>query len=146
MDSISRVIGRLGENLVTNFLLAHGFHVTHLDKGVRGVSANVDLLAIHEKPTQLSSGTKQHGGASHFRVCGQPSFNLAESIWSGGKKPKDRANVDENLLQHSSRPVARPRNGNGVAIAGARCASRANRRVAGRLAWPAPRLDTWQAD
>jgi len=40
-------IGRMGENIVTNELLARGFLVTHLDKGTRGVSANADLLVGH---------------------------------------------------------------------------------------------------
>jgi hypothetical protein len=58
LDSISRNIGRIGENLVANFLLAHGFHVTHLDKGVRGVSPNADLFVWHDKPTLLGGKAK----------------------------------------------------------------------------------------
>ncbi len=42
-------VGRMGENIVTNELLARGFLVTHLDKGTRGVSANADLLVGHAK-------------------------------------------------------------------------------------------------
>jgi hypothetical protein len=61
-------------------------------------------------------------------------------VWGGGGKSKDRANVDETVLQHSSRPLARGRNGNGVVVHGARRASRANHRFAGRLEWPARRL------
>jgi hypothetical protein len=38
----------MGENIVTNELLANGFLVTHLDKGTRGVSANADLLVGHD--------------------------------------------------------------------------------------------------
>jgi hypothetical protein len=41
-------IGRIGENIVANELLADGFLVTHLDKGTRGVSANADLLVGRE--------------------------------------------------------------------------------------------------
>src|SRR3954454_7985129 len=40
-------IGRMGENIATNELLARGFLVTHLDKGTRGVSANADLMVGH---------------------------------------------------------------------------------------------------
>jgi hypothetical protein len=40
-------IGRMGENIVTNELLARSFLVTHLDKGTRGVSANADLMVGH---------------------------------------------------------------------------------------------------
>jgi hypothetical protein len=61
-------------------------------------------------------------------------------VWGGGGKSKDRANVDETLLQHSSRPLARGRNGNGVVVHGARRASRANQRFASHLEWPARRL------
>ena len=42
-------IGRMGENIVTNELLARGFLVTHLDKGTRGVSANADLMVGHPR-------------------------------------------------------------------------------------------------
>src|SRR3954469_9013735 len=45
-------IGRMGENIVTNELLARGFLVTHLDKGTRGVSANADLMVGHPKLTK----------------------------------------------------------------------------------------------
>jgi hypothetical protein len=42
-------IGRIGENIVTNELIARGFLVTHLDKGIRGVATNADLLVGHDK-------------------------------------------------------------------------------------------------
>ena len=45
-------IGRMGENIVTNELLARSFLVTHLDKGTRGVSANADLMVGHPNSTR----------------------------------------------------------------------------------------------
>lgn len=73
MKKLQIDIGRIGENIVANELLAAGFLVTHLDKGTRGVSANADLLVGHpeiQKPALIQVKATQADTLGHIFLGG----------------------------------------------------------------------------